>query len=59
VWSILLRLRLCVEYFTAFEVMRGVFYCVLGYVWSILLRLRLRVEFFIAFEVMCQVFYCF
>ena len=26
--GILLRLKLCVEYFTAFEVMCGVFYCV-------------------------------
>jgi len=28
VWSILLRLTLCVEYFTAFDVMCGLFYCV-------------------------------
>ena len=39
------------EYFTAFEVMCGVFYCVWSYVWSILLRLRLCVEYFTAFEV--------
>jgi len=45
--SILLRLRLCVEYFIAFEV-----------VWSILLHLWLGVKYFIAFEVMCGVFYC-
>jgi len=47
VWSILLRLRLCVEYFIAFEV-----------VWSILLRLTLCVEYFVTFEIMCGVFYC-
>ena len=46
-YSILLRLRLGVEYFIAFEV-----------VWSILLHLWLGVKYFIAFEVMCGVFYC-